>query len=331
VVIAFLAAGVVVGCDLAGIELPETFAPKWDSLVSAAGYLGLVLFMSLLGFIFETGRAKAYARLAEALKKLETTNERLTYLNQEKNEFLGIAAHDLKNPLTVIMTSGELLKIVDESQTVHNIADKIVSASERMHHLITNLLDANTIEQGRYASKLERCEVSTLVTQIIEQNLPAAQRKQIEIRRGLSEIYLRTDAAATLQILDNLISNAVKYSPHNSKVIVHLVPEKEHALVLVRDEGPGISEDDQKKLFQKFSRLSARPTGGESSTGLGLSIAKRLALTLGGDIQCHSVIGSGTTFSFRLPLKVVESDRPDSAQSADEVVRERTTYSSHRN
>jgi len=331
VVIAFLAAATVIACDVVGLKLPTTYDPKWESTISAAGYLGLVVFMSILGLIFETGRARAYARLQVALQKLEASNERLTHLNQEKTEFLGIAAHDLKNPLTVIMTSGELLKAVSESQSVINVASKIITASERMRRLISDLLDANAIEEGRYASKLERCEISAITMQMVDQNMVAAQRKQIEIRPGMTEIFLRTDPAAAQQILDNLISNAVKYSPRNSKVYVHLVPEKDHAVIMVRDEGPGISEDDQKKLFQKFSRLTARPTGGESSTGLGLSIAKRLAQTLGGDILCQSTLGVGTTFLLRLPLDPAEASRPEHAHDTVEILREQATYSSHRN
>jgi signal transduction histidine kinase len=107
----------------------------------------------------------------------------------------------------------------------------------------------------------------------------------------------------------------------------------ENAMVMVRDEGPGISDEDQKKLFQKYSRLSARPTGGESSTGLGLSIAKRLANKLGGDILCHSAFGAGTTFTFRLPLakRETSSATVPAAHDAKDIVQERASYSSVRN
>jgi len=303
VVISFLAASLVVGLDLAGINLPVTYDPKWNSLVSAAGYLGLVLFMFLLGYIFEQGRASAFARMQEALGQLAASNERLVVLNKEKNEFLGIAAHDLRSPLTVILGNGELLKEIEDRNITKDLANRIISAAERMRHLITNLLDVNAIEEGKFASRLESCNLAALVESSVGHNQAAASRKQIKIVTGLSdEVYIRADREATLQILDNLISNAVKYSPLNSTVQVHLLPEKEHALVRVRDEGPGISEQDQKKLFQKFSRLSARPTGGESSTGLGLAIVKKLAEAMGGTVECHSTFGCGATFTLRLPL-----------------------------
>jgi signal transduction histidine kinase len=307
--VAVLAASLIVGFDVAGIPMATTFAPRWEPVVSAAGYLGLVLFMSMLGLIFEQGRAYAHARMESALRKLSVSNEQLTQLNQEKSEFMGMAAHDLKNPLTAIMGNGELLQMSDDTEEMHGLADQIVLASQRMHRLIKDLLDANAIEQGLYASKIESCDINPLVSQIVEQNRLSGQKKQIEIRLGLQAggLAVRTDKAATLQILDNLISNAVKYSPPNTTVHVYLVPEQENAMVMVRDEGPGISEEDQKKLFQKFCRLTARPTGGESSTGLGLSIAKRLAQSLGGDILCQSTLGTGTTFSLRLPLGKLEA------------------------
>ena len=328
--LAFLAASLVVGCDLAGIDLPKTYNPKWESIVSAAGYLGLVMFMSLLGLVFEKGRAKAYASLQSALNDLNATNKTLVHLNQEKSEFLSIVAHDLKNPLTAIMASGELMKEISDPMVLRHMAGTVLTASERMHRLIKDLLDVNAIEEGRYASKMEPCEMGPLVTQIVEQNSVSAKKKQIGIRLGVHEgLIARTDEAATLQILDNLISNAVKYSPKNTTVHVHLVPEKDHALVLVRDEGPGISDEDQKKLFQKYSRLTARPTGGESSTGLGLSIAKRLAQVLGGDILCRSALGAGTTFTLRLPLQPKEMDRKGEAFGVEEILRESVAYLSH--
>ena len=94
----------------------------------------------------------------------------------------------------------------------------------------------------------------------------------------------------------------MKYSPPGTTTHVHSLPEADYILVTVRDEGPGISEADQKKLFQKYTRLSARPTGGESSTGLGLAIVKRLAEAMSGTIQCHSAPGGGSTFTLRLPV-----------------------------
>jgi signal transduction histidine kinase len=205
--------------------------------------------------------------------------------------------------LTAIAGSAELMTMTDDRNQLNKLAKIIGSAATRMRDLITNLLDVHAIEQGRFTSNIERCDIRALVEQTVENNQTAAARKDIVIRAGTSAgLWARADRAATLQILDNLISNALKYSPSNTTVHVHALPETGHILVKIRDEGPGISEADQKKLFQKFSRLSARPTGGESSTGLGLAIVKRLAEAMAGSIHCYSVPGAGATFLLRLPV-----------------------------
>lgn len=302
-VIAFFAGAIFAAVDLAGITLTPMYDPKWASIVSVAGYLGLILFMFILGLIFEVGRAQSFAKMQEALAELAASNARLTHLNNEKNEFMGIAAHDLRNPLSVIVGSTELLRTTQDPARVEKMIKLIASAALRMRDLVTNLLDANAIEQGKFTSNIERCNLRALVEQSVDHNQASAARKGIAIRVGTSDgLWAKADRAATLQIMDNLISNAVKYSPPNTTVHVHTLPEANWILVSVRDEGPGISEADQKKMFQKFTRLSARPTGGESSTGLGLSIVKRLAEAMSGSVQCQSVLGFGATFILRLPV-----------------------------
>jgi signal transduction histidine kinase len=105
-----------------------------------------------------------------------------------------------------------------------------------------------------------------------------------------------------VQVLDNLVSNAVKYSPAGTTIVISASQADGKVTVAVKDQGPGLSEEDQKKLFQKFTRLTARPTGGESSNGLGLSIVKRLAEAMNGNVGCHSVLGQGATFFVQLPV-----------------------------
>jgi signal transduction histidine kinase len=302
-IFAFLAASLVAALDLMGIPLPVKYDMKWNAVVSSAGYLGLIAFMFLLGLIFEKGRTRAHSKMQAALTELGAANERLVHMNNEKNEFLGMAAHDLRNPLTVILSCAEMADITDDQERTHKLLDNITNAATRMRNMITDLLDVNAIEQGKFTSKVEPCDIRALVERSVENNQPAATRKGIEIRVGASDgLWVKADAAATMQILDNLISNALKYSPPNTTTHVHTLPEAQYILVSVRDEGPGISEADQKKLFQKFTRLSARPTGGESSTGLGLAIVKRLAEAMSGTIQCHSAPGAGSTFTLRLPV-----------------------------
>ena len=302
-VLAFLTASVVATLAVAGIRLPLTYDQKWEPIVSATGYLGLIAFMFLLGLIFESGRARAFAKMQAALAELAKSNEHLVHLNQEKNEFLGIAAHDLKNPLTVIMGSAQMAGMMEDRREVNELLDGISKAAVRMRDLIANLLDVNAIEEGRFTSQVEPCDLGALVTQCVENNQAVATKKRILIRtEAAAGHWAKADPAATRQILDNLISNALKFSPPNTTVRVQTRVESCQVWVVVRDQGPGISAADQQKLFQKYSRLSARPTGGESSTGLGLAIVKRLAEAMAGTIQCESEPGAGAAFILRLPV-----------------------------
>jgi signal transduction histidine kinase len=320
VIISFLAAVIVIGLNLEGLMLKPTYNPKWHLLVSAAGYLGLVLFMFILGLIFESGRRQAFARMQEALTELGASNQHLLNLNNEKNELMGIAAHDLRNPLTVILCNAELMATARDPGMLAKLSHNTRTVAIRMRDLVTNLLDVNAIEQGKFAVKKEDCDIRVLLEQSLEQNQVAATKKQIAFRVGISEgLWATADRAAVLQILDNLISNALKYSPPNTTVHVYALPEKEAVVINVRDEGPGISEADQKKLFQKFTRLTARPTGGESSTGLGLAIVKKLAEAMAGSIQCVSTLGSGSTFVLRLPAAAQPINTEDSSENIIEM------------
>ena len=302
-VLAFLAASLVIGLDLAGVKLPVSYDLKWNGLVSATGYLGLVIFMFALGLLFETSRKRAFVKMQAALAELAAANERLVHLNHEKNEFLGIAAHDLRNPLTTILGSAELAGMVKDPREVAKLLGNIAQSATRMSGLINDLLDVNAIEAGTVASVTEPCNLLELAAQAVKNNQPAAAKKSMPIRlEPAGELWAAASPAATLQILDNLISNAIKYAPPGTTVHVRTRLKSHQALVSVRDEGPGLSESDQKKLFQKFTRLTARPTGGESSTGLGLAIVKRLAEAMSGSIECQSALGAGATFTLGLPV-----------------------------
>lgn len=302
VVASFVAGTGVVAANLAGFKMQPGYDPAWHPYVNAAGYLSLIVFMFLLGVIFEIGRERAFARMRVALTKLEVSNNELAHLNQEKNDFLGIAAHDLKNPLTVIIGSAELVKMNLPPDQTAKLSANIVGAGQRMAQLITVLLDANAIEQGKFTSNLERCDLRALAVECVANNQPHATRKQIVITTEEGEpAWARTDRAATMQILDNLISNALKFSPPKTTVTVRTHCENGCVFAAVKDHGPGLSEADHTRLFGKYVRLSAQPTGGETSTGLGLSIVKKLAEALHGTVYCQSVLGEGARFILRLP------------------------------
>ncbi|HSH94359.1 MAG TPA: HAMP domain-containing sensor histidine kinase, partial [Roseimicrobium sp.] len=288
--------------ELSGMKLPMTYDPAWHELISAMGYMGLIVFLFLLGMIFETGREQAFGRMEQAVRALETSNQRLKELNQEKTEFMGIAAHDLKNPLTSIIGNAELLKSPSRSERELKSIDRIVQAGIRMRDLIVDLLDANAIEEGKITFRTEPCDMAALVRAAVDSNASNAQSKSIAIRCGpVEELWAMGDRKSAQQILDNLISNALKFSPRDRSVYVFVRSGNAGVEIGVRDEGPGIGPEDQARMFQKFSRLSAQPTGNESSTGLGLSIVKKLAAMMSGRVECQSELGAGATFILWLP------------------------------
>lgn len=324
-ILSFAAGAGVVAANILGWDMHPTYPHRWHPVINAAGYLALIVFMFLLGVIFESGRERAFAKMSEANAKLATSNDQLAKLNQEKNEFLGIAAHDLKNPLTVIIGSAELLKMnsLPPAQST-KMASNIVGAGQRMFQLIKDLLDANAIEQGKFTSNIVPCDLRAVANECAANNQTHATRKQIVICTEEGEaVWGKADRNATMQILDNLMSNAVKFSPHKSTVQVKLAVANGYVNIGVKDEGPGLSAEDQKKLFGKFVRLSAQPTGGESSTGLGLSIVKKLAEAMSGTVLCESVLGNGATFLLRLPAcedsEIPASSKPKAESVANKV------------
>ena len=300
--ITLFSAGAVVAMDLMGIRLSAHSDTKWSAFLSATGHMGLLVFMFILGLISEAGRSRAYSKMQEAVAELARSNEQLLHLNKERNEFLGIAAHDLRSPLMVILGNAEAAVVVKDQQRISHLLENISGAALQMRDMVTGLLDINSIEQGQLVSKLGPCDLGPLVTQCVKNYQSVAVKKMITIRVGAATgLWARANQAATMQILENLISNAVKFSPPLTTIHVLALSETQAVAVIVRDGGPGISEADQKKLFQKYGRLSARPTGGETSTGLGLAIVKRLTEAMSGTIECQSAPGAGAAFTLRLP------------------------------
>ncbi len=180
VIVSFAATASVVAFDLAEIRLPVLYDPAWGPLVDATGYLGLIAFMFGLGLIFELGREQAFGKMTDALSATATANQRLNVANQEKMEFMGVAAHDLRNPLTIIITYAEMLREGD-ARKPKEFADSIYQAGRRMKDLITKLLDANAIDEGRFSCEIERCELAPLIATSVSQNQINATRKETEI------------------------------------------------------------------------------------------------------------------------------------------------------
>ncbi|MCU0427716.1 MAG: hybrid sensor histidine kinase/response regulator [Candidatus Kapabacteria bacterium] len=253
--------------------------------------------------------ASSYRHIKAQSERLEEQNKQLLDLNEEKNEFLGIAAHDLKNPLNNITDLARIIETEIESMPqseIQEFARLIRQSANKMFELVRNLLDVNAIEQGGIKPHLTSFDVREIVNRVVESYTQRAASKTIHLNFTFPDEDTITfaDERLTEQVVENLVSNAVKYSPHGKNIVVTIhqpTASQDCITISVKDEGPGISEEDQKKMFGKFARLTAQPTGGEHSTGLGLSIVKQLAEVMKGKVWCESRLGEGATFFLELP------------------------------
>ncbi|MCS6808148.1 MAG: hybrid sensor histidine kinase/response regulator [Bacteroidota bacterium] len=248
-----------------------------------------------------------YRQLLATLEdKVKERTARLMELNAEKNEFLGIVAHDLKNPLANIRMFAELIHRDGETlskEEVKEYTGDILAEADRMFTLITNLLDVNKIERGFKVHPVE-LDIAGIVQAVVENYRQRAEQKRLHLHfeQSSPNTLVMADEVATMQIVENLISNAVKYSPNgkDKNIWVRVLQAQKAVRVEVQDEGPGLSAEDKEKLFKHFARLSAQPTGGEHSTGLGLSIVKKMVEAMNGKIWVESEQGKGATFIVEL-------------------------------
>ncbi len=239
---------------------------------------------------------------------LAEANTRLEELNTEKNTILGIAAHDLKNPLASIKLAADfLLRHADalSPDDIGEFADDLLRSSSYMFAIISNLLDINALESGKIKVDLTECDISGIVRFVTEGYHNRADEKFITLNLHIAENIPNalTDEHRLREVLENLISNAIKFSPNGLAIDISAesLPQNNNLRITVRDHGPGISKNDMAKLFGKFQKLSARPTGGEDSTGLGLSIVKKLIELMKGNVWCESVEGEGAAFIVEIP------------------------------
>jgi signal transduction histidine kinase len=245
--------------------------------------------------------------LVNMQRELAKKNRELDELNKIKNRFLGIAAHDLRNPLGVIMGYSDYILEEDNgnfSEEHLMMLSSILKSSEFMLSLINNLLDVSAIESGKLDLELTKADLISVIRNNVELNNVIAQKKNIQIhfnaQEQISEILI--DIGKIEQVLNNLISNAVKYSFPNTTVQVNICQNESEIIVSVTDQGKGIPESELGKLFKPFEKTSVQSTAGEKSTGLGLSIVKNLVLGHKGRIWVDSKVGEGSTFYFSLPL-----------------------------
>ncbi|NJD37229.1 MAG: HAMP domain-containing histidine kinase [Geobacter sp.] len=250
---------------------------------------------------------KLNSELSVISRELQKKTAQLEHANDLKNQFLGIAAHDLRSPLAGIYAYIELLmedlrplKGTGLAQSLEEIHREV----SYMLNLVTNLLDYSVIEQGHLDLARQEIEVRQLLQQVVQMNGLLAQKRQVrvtlQIRHDPGSVNL--DLNRLRQVLNNLLGNAIKYTPEEHEVTLTLDLLGQDLLFQVRDQGKGVPEGELGRLFTPFGKTSARSLSGDKSTGLGLSICKKIVEAHGGRIWHHNLPEGGACFSFTLPI-----------------------------
>lgn len=252
-------------------------------------------------------RVAVHAELNRARRELEESHARLAALNHEKDQMFGVAAHDLRGPLAVIMGFAEhALKLMNEGDERPNrhALEVIRNEAEQMNHFLGTLLDLNELERGGAALRISDCDLVAACGQAVNRHGPQAGEKAITLQFdcALERLGVRAARSGLRRLLDNLISNAVKFTPAGGRVRVVVLGQGEEAHCVVADSGPGLSVEDLGRVFRRFARLSAKPTAGEKSSGLGLAICRALCEGMKGRIWCGNNPDGGAFFAFALPL-----------------------------
>jgi len=238
-------------------------------------------------------------------EQLEKRNEHLVSLDEEKNNLIKILAHDLRTPINHVQGLAQVFLLSNPQITDDQkyIMQSIVDSSLRLNKMISNILDIDAVENSRVTIIEEEVAIGTLIQKVMRSFEKTAAKKNIELTMSGDDaaLTIRGDSLFLIQIFENLLSNAIKFSEKGKKVEAKISIHGPNVRVSIIDQGPGLSEEDQLLLFKKFQRLSAHPTDGEKSTGLGLSIVKKYVELMSGRVWCESEPGKGAAFNVEFP------------------------------
>ncbi len=296
---------------------------KWFNYILLSALSLLLIFGAIIFYLFKkryknnqelARQSKQISLQAQDIEKqksqLEKRNAELTHLNEEKNTLIKVLAHDLRSPINQIQGFSNivLLETNSLSKDQENYLHKIKDITIRVNKMIGKILDVDALESGRVNLILEEIDLSAQIKQVLTTFAEESNRKQIEIEYidhiSESEAILKLDRVYITQIIENLVSNALKFSNPHTKVTIELKENEENVQFNIKDQGQGFTEDDMKRLFKKYSQLSARPTSGEKSTGLGLSIVKKFVELMNGTVHCESEEGKGANFIIEFPKTI---------------------------
>lgn len=279
---------------------------------------GIVVFLNAAS-LYEVDRKRKWAeemmrrsyedlerRVEERTLDLRQANERLKKLDEMKSNFVAIASHELKTPLTAMKGCLSLIaqgKAGVLTRKQHELMNVVEEASGRLHRLVDDLLDISGIELGQIKMHFEPASVKTLLREELMVVRAEAREKGIALEERIEDPIkeVHCDRDRIREVIDNLLSNALKYTPPGGRVRVELVSEKHGIRLEVRDTGIGIPSEEQERIFEPFQHIKKAGLGGEKSTGLGLALVRKIIDAHGGTIRVQSGEGEGTTFSVFLP------------------------------
>lgn len=244
------------------------------------------------------------AEIINQRQLLSLKNKELTNINKQKDDLIGIVAHDLKSPINQMSGLINLLGFKNDTweEEELQIYQKLELANRHLKELVERILDTEAMDKEVMNYQIQKIDLVGTMRETLEDFKEIAQVKNIQLLiEDDSEIHVLADPFFLRQVYENLLSNAIKFSKQYTKVIISFDQADNYYQVSVKDEGPGISKADQTQLFNKYKTLSARPTGDETSNGLGLSIVKKYVEEMGGSVWCESVLGKGANFIVSFP------------------------------
>ncbi|MBT9288062.1 ATP-binding response regulator [Prosthecodimorpha staleyi] len=300
------------------LEAQKTLSDTDRALVEVfCGKLSIAFDNVILYEQLAEANARLEQRVEERTRELTAANERLALQreilkrsNAFKSDILGMVAHDLKNPISVILGRSEIIgELIDRDpvpvEMIRAQIGRIVEPAQAMTRMIEQLLKDAMNDHLDVRLRPEAVDLGGLVADVIEDHRPGAARKQQSLAIEIVEpMVVEADPDRLREAIENIISNAIKYSPIGGPIVARIGRADRMAALSVADRGPGLSPEDIGRLFGRFQRLSAKPSAGESSTGLGLSIAKHIVALHGGRLEAASAgPGQGTTFTIKLPVR----------------------------
>jgi two-component system sensor histidine kinase/response regulator len=258
-------------------------------------------------FQFEEVEARVAAHLAlrRQQRLLQASYEELRRLEELRDNLVHMIIHDMRTPLTSIygfLQTVELLEGESLTADAHEFIGRALSSTENLIEMVSSLLDVSKMEAGQLTLALEDCRLHDIITDVLHKAEGLRENRELRMETADEPVVITADPTLLARVVQNLLGNALKFTPDGGRIIVGVQPGTERVRVTVHDTGPGIPEEFREKIFEKFGQVEARQQRQKHSTGLGLTFCKLAVVAHGGTIGVDSELGAGSTFWFELPV-----------------------------